>query len=383
MMIPSDIKCLFQEHGTEVILETGEVLFRQGDASDAVYFVISGSLTVYVTDGNSDPHLLNSVGAGELVGELGAITQQSRSATVIAVSHVVLSCISMIKLRTLLAHTLPLVENMTSTNRDHVISADMARIQFGKTYQQMQKRLASLGEEKEQLQELLRLREELEAMVVHDLRNPLNTIMMVLSLLERVKDQVNDPEGFMHLAKLANGAAQRMNQLITTLLDIARLEAGKLVLNIKEFDLSSLLEHVIEMEQPMVTKSVKMVHQTPPGMMVKADRDVLGRVIANLLDNALKFAPPSSQIEITAQLLDNQAVCINVTDDGPGVPPEERERIFEKFTQVKDAAHEKRGGTGLGLTFCRMAVEAHGGSIQVNAGPSGAGSCFSLQIPQE
>lgn len=382
-MIPADINRLFQEHGTELILETGDVLFRQGAPSDAIYYVVSGSLTVYVTEGSADPHLLNSVGAGELLGELGAITQQPRSATLIAVSRVVLSCIPTKDFRALLAHTLPLVENMTLTSREHVISADIARIQFGKTYKQMQKRLASLGEEKEQLQELLRLREELEAMVVHDLRNPLNTVIMVLSLLERMKDQVDDPGGFTHLAKLANGAAQRMNHLIATLLDIARLEAGKLVLNIQEFDLSTLLANVIEMEQPMVTGAVKIVNQTQPGLMVKADRDVLGRVIANLLDNALKFAPPSSKIEITARSLDHQTVCINVTDAGPGVPQEERERIFEKFTQVKDPAHERRTGTGLGLTFCRMAVEAHGGSISVDAGPEGVGSCFSFQIPQE
>lgn len=383
MMIPSDIKRLFQDHGTEMILEKGDVLFRQGDASDAVYYVMSGSLTVYVREGSADPHLLNGVGAGELLGELGAITQQPRSATLIASSQVVLSYIPTLKFRALLADSLPLVENMTLTSREHVISADRARIQFGKTYQQMQKRLASLGEEKEQLQELLRLREELEAMVVHDLRNPLNTVMMVLSLMESMKDQVNDPDAFMHLSKLASGAALRMNQLISTLLDIARLEAGKLVLNIQEFDLSILLADVIDIQQPIVKGDVKIVNQTTPGLIIKADREVLRRVVANLLDNAFKFAPPSSQIEITAQSLNNRAVRISVIDAGPGVPPEERERIFEKFTQVKDAVHERRIGTGLGLTFCRMAVEAHGGSIWVEDGPSGAGSCFSIQLPQE
>jgi signal transduction histidine kinase len=381
-MIPWDIKRLFNEHGTEMILETGDVLFSQGDASNAVYYVMSGSLTVYASEGNANPILLNNIEAGELVGELGAITRHPRSATLIADSHVVLSCIPTIQFRSLLADTLSLVETMTSTNREHLISADMARIQFGHTYQQMQKRLDSLGDEKEQLQELLRLREELEAMVVHDLRNPLNAVMIALSLLERMKDQVKDPDAFIRIMGHANSATQRMKQMISTLLDIARLKAGKLVLNIREFDLSMLLKDIIEMEKTMTTGAIEIITQTLPGLMVKADRDVLGRVVANLLDNAVKYAPPSSKIEITAHLQDNQTIRIIVTDAGPGVPLEERERIFDKFTRVKGAEYEKRSGTGLGLTFCRMAVEAHGGAIWVDAGPSGVGSCFTVQIPQ-
>ncbi|MEN6360312.1 MAG: ATP-binding protein, partial [Smithella sp.] len=160
-------------------------------------------------------------------------------------------------------------------------------------------------------------------------------------------------------------------------------EAGKLVLNITEFDLSILFRDLIEMEQTWVKKEVEIVTQTQPGLMVRADRDVLWRVMANLLDNALKFAPSESSIEITAQAMENRTVRIRVMDAGPGVPPEERKRIFEKFTRIRDAEHRNYGGTGLGLTFCRMAVEAHGGSIHVGAGPSGGGSCFSIQLPQD
>ncbi|MFA5284924.1 MAG: ATP-binding protein [Smithellaceae bacterium] len=382
-MDSSDISRLFREHGTEVILETGDVLFRQGDASDAVFYVLSGNLTVHASEGASDPLQINTIETGGVVGELGAITRHPRSATLIAASRVLLSCIPTSDFRALLADSLSLVEAMTLTNREHLITADMARIQYGNAHRQMQKRVTSLGEEKEQLQELLRLREELEAMVVHDLRNPLNSVMMALNLLERMKDEVKDPVSFTLAIRLANGAAKRMNQLIATLLDIARLEAGKLVLNITEFDLSVLFRDLIEMEQTWVKKEVEIVTQTQPGLMVRADRDVLWRVMTNLLDNALKFAPPASTIEITAQAMDNRTVRIRVMDAGPGVPPEERERIFEKFTRIRDAEHRNYGGTGLGLTFCRMAVEAHGGSIHVGAGPSGGGSCFSIQLPQD
>ncbi len=384
MATSPDIRDMFYKHGIEVILEKGNILFHQGDPSNAVYYVVDGILNVYATEGNKEPVLLNKVEAGELLGELGAITQQPRSATLIAESRVVLSCISTVHFRELLADNLSMLETMTLANREHLISADMARIHLGNTYQQMQKRVANLGKEKEQLQELLRLREELEAMVVHDLRNPLNNVVMVLSILESMKDQVEDPKTFMLYTRMAKGAAQRMTRLISTLLDIARLEAGKLVLKISEFDLSEMLQEIAEAEQPIAKlRSIEIVTQAPPGLMLRADRDVLWRVVANLLDNALKFAPPSSKIGIAAQSLEKNVARMDVIDDGPGIPPEERERIFEKFTQVKDAEHAKRSGTGLGLTFCRMAVEAHGGTICVEAGSSGSGSRFIIQLPSE
>lgn len=383
IMQSSDIQRLFRERGRKMVLKEGDVLFCQGEASDAVYFVIGGRLDVYAAQGSSEPVRINTVEAGEMVGELGAITRQQRTATLKAASQVELLSIATPDFRALLSDSLSLVEAMTLTNREHLMDADKARIQFGASNRQMQKRVARLGEEKEQLQELLQLREELEAMVVHDLRNPLNTVIMALGLVERMKDDVRDPETFTLAMRLAKGAANRMNKLIATLLDIARLEAGKLALNITEFDLAPLLGEVIEMEQASVTKPVEMVAPTSPGLMVKADREVLWRVVSNLIGNALKFAPASSRIEVTAQRLKDKTLRINVIDAGPGIPEGERERIFEKFTRIKDTERGSYSGMGLGLTFCRMAVEAHGGSIWVEEGPSGIGSCFSVQLPQD
>lgn len=382
-IIPANIKNLFHEHGTEVTLETGDVLFRQGESSDAVYYILSGNLAVYAKDGSTEPVLLNCVEAGHLVGELGAITRNPRSATLVATSPVLLSRIPTAHFRALLTETLSLVESMVSSTRVSMISADTARITLGNTYQRAQKRVARLGEEKLQLQELLRLREELESMVMHDLRNPLNTMTLVLELLEPFKNQVRDPEHFMLLTRMGVSAAQSMMQLISMMLDIARLEAGKLVLNISEFDLAALLGELAAGQQIQVMrKAIEIVTGSPPGLMVKADRDLLWRVLVNLLDNAIKFAPENSRIEITARSMEDQALRISVTDAGPGIPPGDRERIFEKFTQVNDTEHMARTGTGLGLTFCRMAVEALGGSIWVDDGPLGVGSCFHLQLPQ-
>jgi signal transduction histidine kinase len=377
-----NIRHLFHEHGTEVVLEPCESLFRQGEASDAVYYVLSGALVAYAGTGETDPVLLNCVKAENLVGELGAITQNPRTATLVATSRSVLSRIPAPQFRALLTETLSLVETMVSNTRGNLVSADTARIRLGNTYKQAQKRVSQLGEEKEQLQELLRLREELAAMVMHDLRNPLNAVMTVLDMMELRQHQVQDPEENTLLIGMAKTAARSMTRLIDTLLDIGRLEAGKLALNIEPFDLAATLGELAAGQQMQVMhNAVRIVLEAPPSLMVKADRNVLLRVVVNLLDNAIKFAPDQSEIGIRAGSERDGSVHISVTDAGPGIPAGDRERIFEKFTQVNDARHRARG-SGLGLTFCRMAVEAHGGTIGVEAGPSGTGSRFHVRLPQ-
>jgi signal transduction histidine kinase len=382
-MIPEELQRLFLEHGKEICLNKGDVLFRQGEESQNLYFVLSGSLTVSVSEGKTSPVAINRIEAGELLGELGAITQHPRSATLIAATPVVLSCISTSAFQDLLVQNPSFIEAMTLTNRSRLTSADMARIQFRNIHQQMQKHLARLDKEKEQLQELLRLREEFEALVVHDLRNPLNAVIIALNMLESVEEQVQDKETCRRAISLARNATQRMSRLIDTLLDVARLEAGKLVLNIDEFDLTNLIGDVIETEKTKAAESVEIVRQAQPELKMKADFELIRRVLSNLLDNALKFAPPRSKVEITSESCNDRSIRIKVTDAGPGVPHEERERIFDKFAQVRYEEFENRCGTGLGLTFCRMAVEAHGGSIHVEDGPLGVGSCFIIEIPKE
>jgi signal transduction histidine kinase len=114
---------------------------------------------------------------------------------------------------------------------------------------------------------------------------------------------------------------------------------------------------------------------------IHADQGKLTRVIANLIDNAIKFAPSGSQVVVSASLFADDQIIIQVSDNGPGVPEDYREKIFERFTQVP-GSHGRRRGTGLGLTFCKLAVEAHGGRIWVDANPDG-GSIFKITLPRE
>jgi NtrC-family two-component system sensor histidine kinase KinB len=168
---------------------------------------------------------------------------------------------------------------------------------------------------------------------------------------------------------------------VDTLLDIARFEEGAMTLQLQRLDMAALIEETITGERHLaenkdMVMEARLAVELPA---VSADRDVLQRVLTNLLDNALKFTPAGGRVWVEAHP-EAKAVRVDVVDTGPGIPAGERERIFEKFTQVRGQTGSRRG-SGLGLTFCRMAVEAHGGRIWIEDGPGGKGSRFVFTVP--
>ena len=167
-----------------------------------------------------------------------------------------------------------------------------------------------------------------------------------------------------------------------TLLDIARLEEGTLELHLQSLDLGSLIEEAIVEERHLAgAKRVALEANLPSELPnVSADRDVLLRVLINLVDNGLKFTHAGGHVWVEVRL-EAEAVRVDVVDTGLGIPEGQKERVFEKFTQVRRHIQARRG-SGLGLAFCRMAVEAHGGHIWVEDGPEGKGSRFAFTIPR-
>jgi signal transduction histidine kinase len=383
IVVPPELQDALTDHGEAHQLQAGDVLFCQGDPSDAVYFVVSGKLIVQRQGSEGGPStVLNYIMPGEITGEIGAMTGWSRTATLTAERSTRLRRIPIAEFRTLMRDWPSLARLVMKTTGSHLVSADVERETLGHSYQKMQLRISSLGEEKAQLQELLRLRDELEAMLVHDLKNPLGIIQAGLNLLEPLVQEEED-ETYANVFALMLRATGRTQRLITTLLDIAKMEAGQPILRIGPVNLLALASTLInEQLPPKQSQHVKLKAQTYQDLDVEGDRDVLSRVLANLIDNALKFSPEGQSVIVEITPADAIWVEIAVTDRGPGIPPEERERIFEKFTQVQSPHHARRRGTGLGLTFCRMAVEAHGGKIWVEPGPRDRGARFRVRLPR-
>jgi len=231
-------------------------------------------------------------------------------------------------------------------------------------------------------EELVETREDLTQMIVHDLRSPLGSIIGSLNVL--AETEFDDPDVAI-LVSVALTGSQRMLDLVNSLLDIAALEAGRLPLTRDAHDPAKLVGGAVERIQPLArSDSVGIeVIARPDAPPVDVDADLVVRVLVNLLDNALKFAPRGSVVRLEVAPVEENGrahfVRFTVHDQGPGVPLEERTRIFEKFSQVK--GHQgRRRGSGLGLTFCKLVVEAHGGDIWAEEPPDG-GSRFVLTLP--
>ncbi len=226
--------------------------------------------------------------------------------------------------------------------------------------------------------ELDRMREDLAAMIYHDLRSPLANIVSSLDLLSVMIPKDGDPS-IIPVMNIANRSVDRLQRLINTLLDINRLEAGQPITSQRTLDPAQLIHETAE--------TVKLTYESKQQTMrvvleaglpaLHADPDMIRRVLINLVENASKFSPSSSELEIGARNTDG-TVTFWVKDQGPGIPPESRELVFEKFTRLQGARSTK--GMGLGLAFCRLAVQAHGGKIWVES-ETGQGSSFIFSLP--
>ncbi len=222
------------------------------------------------------------------------------------------------------------------------------------------------------------MREQLSQMIVHDLRNPLSSIMSSLEIL-RVGTE-DDPISLMQeILPIAQNSARRMDQMINTILDTARLRAGENILTPAPFLVSELVEGATASMQ--FSLSLRRQHLTvemqPDLPALVGDYDLLRRVLINLLDNAIKFSPVNSVIKLSVRVIGRE-FRFAVADAGPGIPEEEQGQIFELF--VRGHQQGKVKGSGVGLAFCKLVVDAHGGRIWVDSKPD-AGSVFTFILP--
>ncbi|MBZ0303746.1 MAG: GAF domain-containing protein [Anaerolineae bacterium] len=228
--------------------------------------------------------------------------------------------------------------------------------------------------------ELEQLRADLTAMVYHDLRGPLHTINSSFSSLGRLLIN-HEQMTILNLIQVGMRSTRQLSRMIEALLDIQRLEEGRAILNRKQTSLHNLLATAAELVQPLAAEANQhlqfMIDDNLPFLGV--DQDMIQRVVINLLENAVKYTPDGGIITLAAGLVDYR-VRISVADSGPGIPKNMHRQIFDKFSRVK--YHDAPKGIGLGLAFCRLAVEAHGGQIWVESEP-GSGSVFIFTLPLE
>jgi two-component system, NtrC family, sensor histidine kinase KinB len=231
--------------------------------------------------------------------------------------------------------------------------------------------------------ELQALQTELTQMLIHDLRSPLGNVLSSLTLL--MDQGFNDPDA-PALLDLAYKGSQRLLNQIDSLLDIGAMEEGKIPLNLQTHHLGELIgEATTRLQAAARAAGTTFELQLPDKLIpLRVDDNIIIRVVVNLLDNALKFSPPNSTIRIAAEIQDDAAsptpiVVCRVIDQGPGIPVEQQLLIFDKFGRAGGSELSRRG-SGLGLTFCKLAVEAHGGKIWVES-RFGHGSTFVFTSP--
>lgn len=222
-----------------------------------------------------------------------------------------------------------------------------------------------------------RLRQDLTNMIVHDLRSPLASIMASMDMLSRgVAGTIT--AGQQNVLNIAHNSARYLLDMVGMLLDISRLESGQMPLERVPTAVDTLVAQAVEHISLVAHDRQVMIEVTPPeaSLAVNADRDLIVRVLQNLLDNAIKYSGDRRRVVVQALPRDG-VVAFVVRDFGPGIAARDQEKIFRRFSQV---GHQRRNGSGLGLTFCKLVVEAHGGQIWVES-TLGAGSTFTFTLP--
>jgi len=229
-----------------------------------------------------------------------------------------------------------------------------------------------------QQRELEESRNQLTEMIVHDLRGPLTAILSGLTLLKTHIDEGSESPIVEQAIAVSERSVQQMLGLVNSLLTISSLESGEAQLTLESVDLTTIMREISEIYLPEANKSGIIIDtDLQPSVLVWLDREKIARVLSNLVDNALKFTPAGGQIKLSLKG-EGELVDIQIADTGPGVPMEYRERIFDRYGQIPGISGRRRG-TGLGLAFCKLAVDAHAGRIWVEDNPAG-GSIFRIQL---
>lgn len=231
---------------------------------------------------------------------------------------------------------------------------------------------------KEELERASKFKDQFLSTMSHELRTPLNAVLGFSELLtEERYGTLNERQ--QRYVKHIHTGGKHLLSLINDILDLSKIEAGRLQLTIENVPVRTLFAEVLDSLRPLADKkSQTLSREAPTGLNVRADPTRFKQILMNLVGNAIKFTPEGGEISLSTCCLDG-AIRVEVRDSGPGIPPEEQKRIFEPFYRLGDT-DKKIEGTGLGLAITRRLVELHGGNLGIESQP-GSGSCFFFNLP--
>jgi signal transduction histidine kinase len=271
----------------------------------------------------------------------------------------------------------PTGEGSPATHTDVDILAEVDAIvrglsQFASAGSQPWKASQSLAENR-------RRKDDLLATLAHELRNPLAAIVTAASVLQ---ERTAADDRATHAIDVIVRQSHHVSRLIDDLLDIARIERGKLQLVKRTVDLRTVVAETIETRRPQIERRRQRltIELGAEPVWVDADPVRLAQAVSNLVDNAAKYTPENGRMSVTVSFEGDHAI-VAVSDSGVGVPAERAESIFEAFTQLPESRESCAGGLGLGLALVRKLTELHGGTVDVVSAGKDQGSCFTLRLP--
>ena len=246
---------------------------------------------------------------------------------------------------------------------------------------EVQQLARTINEMVSKVQDSLQSQRDFVANVSHEFKTPLTSIQGFAQAL--YDEAITNQEGKKKAAGIIMDETDRLNRLVNDLLTLARLEAGTMVIQKNRLEVNQLIRYILEKFQFQISEKELAVETDFAGeIYVAGDGEKISQVIANIMDNAIKFSPLKSEIQISTKQ-ENQYALIIISDSGPGIPPEDQKRIFERFFQVDKSRKGGQGrGVGLGLAIAMQIVRAHEGDIEVHSQP-GKGSTFIVKLPIE
>jgi two-component system sensor histidine kinase BarA len=280
----------------------------------------------------------------------------------------------------ILKHFMDLVDVMVFTGHKNLIAAKLHIEAVTESYRELSEKNRQLEDSYAKLKELDRLKSNFLATMSHELRTPLTS---VIGYSEMMLEGLGGPltaEQREYLGIIME-KGENLLQLITSILDISKIEAGRVRLVLSEVDAPQLMRDAVATVLPLARKKgLKVAVEAGTLPRFQADRDKLRQCLVNLCSNAVKFTPAGGSITVSAEKLPEERIAIRVTDTGIGITDEHVDRVFDVFYQVDGSSTREYGGAGLGLAIVKSFVEAHGGEVGVTS-VSGSGSTFSLVLP--